>query len=187
MAPETKGPGFAITAEQLRKAMPRLDETRAVYYVRYLNPVFERFRINTPQRAAAFLAQLAHESGELRWRKELASGAAYEGRADLGNTNPGDGVRYKGRGWIQITGRLNYQRASRALGVDFLKNPRLMEELENAALVSGWFWAWRGLNELADLNTPEAFEKITKRINGGLNGYAERKKYWARAKEALGC
>lgn len=156
---------------------------RANRFCRFLNEAMERFEINTPERQAAFLAQLGHESGRLRYVEELASGRAYEGRADLGNSEPGDGARYKGRGLIQITGRGNYAKASDALGVDFISDPELLERPDYACLSAGWFWATHGLNELADTGD---FRKITRRINGGYNGLADRLALWDEAKIALG-
>ena len=152
---------------------------------RFLDPInktLEEFEINTPQRIRMFLAQIGHESGQLRYRKELASGEAYEGRKDLGNTTPGDGVRYKGRGLIQITGRYNYGLASLALGLPLLEKPELLEEDLNACRSAGWFWYKSNLNALADMGK---FETITRRINGGLNGYSDRYKLYQRAFEII--
>jgi putative chitinase len=140
----------------------------------------------TPRRQAAFLAQLAVESGELRYFRELASGEAYEGRANLGNTQPGDGVRYKGRGPIQLTGRANYRAAGRALGLPLEERPELVERPEVGFRVAAWFWGSRGLNPLADAGTEEAFREITRRINGGYNGLETRLRYWRRAREVFG-
>jgi putative chitinase len=152
---------------------------------RFLDPInktLEEFEINTPQRIRMFLAQIGHESGQLRYRRELASGEAYEGRKDLGNTKPGDGVRYKGRGLIQITGRYNYGLASLALGLPLLEKPELLEEDLNACRSAGWFWYKSNLNALADMGK---FETITRRINGGLNGYSDRYKLYQRAFEII--
>lgn len=166
---------------QLAEIMPHAGR-RAATFIGPLNRAMQADGIDTNARAAAFLAQIAHESGELRWVRELASGEAYEGRRDLGNTEPGDGVTYKGRGLIQITGRANYRAVSDALGVDFLSNPALMELPVHAARVSTWYWKTRGLNKWADEGD---FRTITRRINGGLNGFAERVAYWERAKQVL--
>ena len=135
------------------------------------------------QRIAAFLAQIGHESGGLRYTVELASGQAYEWRKDLGNVNPGDGVRFKGRGWIQLTGRHNYRQAGKAIGVDLEASPELAASPKYLGLLAGWFWHSRNLNFWAD---KEDFEKITRLINGGLNGYADRLSYWQRAKKIVG-
>lgn len=152
---------------------------------RFLDPInktLDEFEINTPQRIRMFLAQIGHESGQLRYRRELASGEAYEGRKDLGNTKPGDGVRYKGRGLIQITGKYNYGLASLALGLPLLEKPELLEEDLNACRSAGWFWYKSNLNALADMGK---FETITRRINGGMNGYSDRYKLYQRAFEIV--
>jgi putative chitinase len=139
--------------------------------------------ITTSKRQAAFLAQIAHESGELRYVRELASGDAYEGRLDLGNTQTGDGQRFKGRGLLQVTGRANYQSVGEALGLDLIAYPGLLEMPANACRSAGLFWARHGLNELADA---DKFGAITKRINGGFNGIDERLRYWIVARKAVG-
>lgn len=140
------------------------------------------FGITAPRRQAAFLAQIAHESGELRYTKETADGRAYEGRADLGNTSPGDGPKYKGRGLIQITGKANYQKLQDALGLPVVANPELLVEPEAAARSAGWFWQTHGLNPLAD---SDKFGTITKVINGGYNGIDSRLAYWLKARAQL--
>jgi putative chitinase len=137
-------------------------------------------------RLAAFIAQIGHESGGLHWLVELwgptPAQARYEGREDLGNTEPGDGFKYRGRGLIQITGRANYQACGDALATDLIESPELLSEPDMAVRSAMWFWQLHGLNELADAGN---FERITRRINGGLNGQAERLALWADAKEAL--
>ena len=145
------------------------------------------YDITTPARIAAFLAQVGHESGGFRYTTEIwgptPAQQRYEGRKDLGNTQPGDGMKFKGRGLIQITGRNNYYECGSVLGWDFITSPELLEQPVNACRSAAWFWASRGLNDRADMGD---FERITKRINGGLNGYQERLVYHARAKTALG-
>ena len=158
-------------------------KARIPAFIEPLNAAMHEFHINSPIRQAAFIAQIAHESGELRYVEEIASGIAYEYRKDLGNTQPGDGMKFKGRGLIQITGRNNYAECGKALGVDLITNPELLETNGLACRSAAWFWASRGLNDLADKGD---FDRITKRINGGLNGYQERLVYHARAKMALG-
>lgn len=142
--------------------------------------------ITTPARIAAFLAQIGHESGRLRHVVELwgptPAQARYEGRKDLGNTEPGDGYRYRGRGLIQITGRANYREIGAALGNDFERSPHMLAWPDYAALSAAHYWQSRGLNEQADAGN---FERITRRINGGLNGYADRQMLWQRARRAL--
>lgn len=129
-----------------------------------------------------FLAQIGHESGQLRYVEELATGAAYEGRTDLGNSNTGDGVKYKGRGLLQITGRTNYETCSRDLQLPLLEKPTLLAQVPYAALSAGWYWNKNKLNSLCDSNN---FEKLTRRINGGLNGYADRLKLLKRAEAVI--
>jgi putative chitinase len=121
--------------------------------------------------------------------EEIASGAAYEPSANpklakkLGNVKEGDGKRYKGRGAIQLTGRANYKEAGAALGLPLEDQPELAAQPETGLRVAGWYWKTRGLNELADVGD---FEGITRRVNGGLNGLADRHKHWARCKKVLG-
>lgn len=170
-----------ITAEIVTQIMPTAWR-RCLPYIEVINKWSGHFGINTPLRMAHFLAQIAHESVELKYTKEIASGKAYEGRADLGNTQKGDGVRFKGRGLIQITGRANYKRYADYCGYDVVSKPELLERLPGAVKSAMWYWQMRGLNELAD---NDEFVKITKRINGGTNGIDNRKKYLTRAKTVL--
>jgi putative chitinase len=116
---------------------------------------------------------------------ENADGHAYEGRKDLGNTETGDGPKFRGRGLIQITGRANYTEAGRELGLDLIAHPDLLEELDNAASASAWWWWKRHLSEIADKNDETAFARITRVINGGVNGWTSRLAYWQRAKRVL--
>ncbi|UGQ37958.1 glycoside hydrolase family 19 protein [Janthinobacterium sp. PLB04] len=140
------------------------------------------FGITTPARQASFLSQVGHESGQLRYVRELASGQAYEGRVDLGNTQRGDGVRFRGRGFLQVTGRANYAACGKALGLDLLAQPELLEQTVNACRSAGWFWQTRGLNALADAGDQE---RVTRRINGGVNGLAERLALYREARKVL--
>lgn len=182
-----------MTVEQL-KAATNATTSAAEKFLPFINETCDKFEINTPARQLCFLAQVGHESGGLFYTEELASGAAYEGRKTLGNTQPGDGVRYKGRGLIQITGRANYQSISDAIGVDFISAPTLLggknvnvctpDQLKYASFSAGWFWDTRNLNSIADLiniqnpidsgSNLDNFQKITKKINGGFNGLADR-------------
>lgn len=130
-------------------------------------------------RFAHFIAQLTHESGNFRYMEEIASGTAYEGRKDLGNVIAGDGVKFKGRGPIQLTGRANYQKYGRALGIDFESHPELVAIPSIGLLVACKFWTNNGLNELADRDD---LLTITRRINGGTNGLVERKANLAKIK-----
>lgn len=175
-----------ITKEQLKACMPNATDANIDKFIQPLNDTLTKYEINTPARKAAFIAQLAHESGSFRYVRELDSGEAYEGRLNLGNVQPGDGPRFKGRGLIQLTGRANYKALSTAFGVDFVSNPELLEQPNWATLSAGWFWNSRKLNAVADLATEQAFEKITRRINGGLTHLAERKANWLRCMRILG-
>ena len=132
-----------------------------------------------------FLAQIGHESGELRHTEELASGENYEDRAALDNTQPGDGPRFKGRGLIQLTGRKNYTEYGHDIGEDLLSDvgaKRVAEEDRLAVDVACWYWATRGLNDPADADDLEA---VTRRINGGLNGLDQRRELLTRGKGLL--
>lgn len=135
--------------------------------------------MDSPRRLAHFLAQLIHESGSFRYMEEIASGQAYEGRADLGNVQPGDGKLFKGRGPIQITGRANYRRFGRRIGVDIERHPVLAAFPSIGLHLACEYWKDRGLNALADVDDLEA---ITRRINGGTNGLADRRAQLAKVK-----
>lgn len=139
--------------------------------------------INTPLRLSHFFAQIHHESGGGLYLRELGKDSyflKYEGRKDLGNTQKGDGLKYKGRGFIQITGRANYTELSKFSGVDFIANPELLEQESNAMVSAIWFWNKRGLNSLADKDDVKA---ITKKINGGFNGLNDRVNLLAKYKK----
>lgn len=159
---------------------------RAQSFQPHLEAAMEEFEINTVPRQAAFLAQIGHESGGLHYTKEIwgptPTQERYEGRADLGNTQPGDGSKFRGRGLIQMTGRANYDKVGDALGLPLIDHPELLETPANAARSAAWFWQSHGLNELADAGE---FERITRRINGGLNGQEDRLALWDRAQEVL--
>ena len=180
-----------ITDSQLQQIMPTLAAAKRQMMLPFLNHAMDMFEINSPMREAAFLAQIAHESGELKFFEEIwgptAAQRRYEPPSDLakrlGNTQKGDGRRYKGRGPIQITGRFNYRKYGQLLNLDLEGNPDLAATTQIGFETAGQYWKMNGLNELADI--PD-FTAITKRINGGLNGLADREKYFARAKQALG-
>lgn len=174
-----------ITLDNLIKIVG--NQTLATRYHQGLNRTFAEFDINNCKRQSIFLAQVLHESGGFKWAEEIASGQAYEGRKDLGNTIKGDGVRFKGRGLIQLTGRHNYEVAGKALGLDLINLPQLASNPENAPRIAGWYWNSRGLNSIADQFNIEAFQTITRRINGGLNGYRDRLHWWDRTRRVLGC
>ena len=166
----------------------------ATKFLPFLIDTCAEYSINTPARRLCFLAQLGHESGGLFFTEELASGKAYEGRSDLGNIHAGDGVRYKGRGLIQISGRDNYTTLSADFKEDFIAQPQRLggkninvctpQQMKYAALSAGWFWDKKNLNNLADkidLRRPVAegdnlrhYKDITLTINGGYNGLQDR-------------
>jgi putative chitinase len=174
-----------VTAEQLQLVMT-FAKSRIPNFLDPINQTMDEFGIDTPQEQAMFIAQIAHESGELRYVKELASGILYENRKDLGNVHPGDGVKYKGRGLIQVTGYDNYMHCGTAFGIDAINHPELLELPLYAARTAGWYWKSRDLDKYAAPNDDAAFIKVTKKINGGTNGLPQRRQYWARAKTALG-
>ena len=128
-----------MTKENLRKILIHATAANIEKFYQPLVDTMEKFEINTPKREAAFIAQLAHESGSFKYVKEIASGSAYEGRKDLGNTEPGDGVKFKGRGLIQLTGRANYKKASEYFKEDFITKPELIETPKYATLIAGWY------------------------------------------------
>ena len=165
--------------------MPAANDAKVELYLPYLLTKMENRAINTPLRQAHFLAQIGHESGALRYNEELASGAAYEDRSDLGNTEGGDGRRFKGRGLIQLTGRANYHDYGKSIGIDLTAEDnwlKIARDPELAVDVACWFWETRKLNQLADKDDVVA---VTRCINGGTNGLADRKGYLARARYFL--
>lgn len=161
-----------MTEQQLVKWAPNSKPVAAIV-VGWFNKYAEKYNVISDLRIAAFIAQVAHESGSFKYLREIASGQAYEGRISLGNTLPGDGKKFKGRGYIQITGRANYLSVSKAIFNDdtFINNPDLLSTPQYGMESALWFWNAKGLNTLAD---EQAFKTITKRINGGTNGFAER-------------
>src|SRR5262245_10250299 len=183
-----------VTAEQLQSIMPRLRPEKNAELLPFLTSAMAEFAIEAPARAAAFLAQLAHESGHFRFMEEIWGPTPAQNRyepvttlsAALGNTNVGDGKLFKGRGPIQLTGRANYQRFGDLLTVDLVANPPQAATPDVAFRVAGLFWSKKGLNELADAATADAFKEITRRINGGFNGLAERQAFYATARDVLG-
>lgn len=169
-----------MTPEVLAKCTgARID--RAYEFVGPLSAAMGFYHIDSPLRQAAFLAQIGHESGGLRYTSELWGPTdvqrRYEGRADLGNTKPGDGSLFRGHGLIQTTGRFNHARVRDRLRQrfddvpDFETHPEALTQSKWASLSATDYWDDKGLNALADA---EQFETITRRINGGLNGQADR-------------
>jgi putative chitinase len=181
---------------------------RSKKWAPHLTATMEKYHINTVARQSAFIAQIGHESGRLMYVKELwgptPAQERYEGRLDLGNTEKGDGFRFRGRGLVQTTGRKNYQLCGIALGINLIAKPELLELPEYASASAGWFWETgsglnlghaalealkpHGMGVGVDLNLLAdrgAFDVITKCINGGLNGYAQRVAFWKRAVDVL--
>lgn len=184
-----------LTLDQLRAIMPQAG-ARAGIFLTPLNAAMDEFGIDTPARQAAFLAQVAHESGQLRYVREIASGAAYDGREDLGNTRA-EAIRiaaehgstpgrwWRGHGLIQITGYDNHRACSVALYEDadyLLHHPQALEVPAPAARSAAWFWLAHHLNDPADRGD---FMRITRIINGGTNGLQERVEFYERAQKVL--
>lgn len=154
----------------------------------------KNYNISTPARMGMFLANVGHESGGLKWLTELwgptATQSRYEGRADLGNNQPGDGPKFKGRGYLQTTGRANYAKLTKRLRnrwpqaeiPDFEATPEVLAQAEWAAISAADYWDMRNLNALADRG---AFLDVVKTINGGTNGLQERMHLWAEAQRVL--
>jgi putative chitinase len=187
-----------LTRSDLRAICPDTPMEVLERYVEPLDVACNEFDINTPPRLAAFIAQVAHESGAFRYVSELASGEAYDGRADLGNTKPEalavahqhgstPGKWWKGHGLIQITGYDNHLACGVALGLDLVHEPRLLEVPQHAARSAAWFWKRRRLNELAD---EKRFALITRGVNGLFKefrpGDLDRYGYYEAACAALG-
>ncbi|WDH37433.1 glycoside hydrolase family 19 protein [Pseudomonas chlororaphis] len=182
---------MSITQKQLLQILPNAGKQAGVF-ASALNLAMDRFQINTRLRMAAFIAQIGHESSQFRYVRELG-GDQYLSKYDtgplakrLGNTPQadGDGQKYRGRGLIQVTGHDNYLACSKALFGDdrLLRAPELLEQAEWAAKSAAWFWDSRNLNALADAGD---FVGVTKRINGGINGLAERQAFYDSALKVL--
>ena len=178
-----------ITKQQLLQILPNAGQVAGVF-VPVLNTAMVRYQIVGLKREAAFIAQVGRESGQLRYVRELGNDQ-YLSKYDtgslakrLGNTPEadGDGQKYRGRGLIQITGLANYAECGEALGIDLINHPELLEKPQHACMSAAWFWASRGLNTLADAGK---FDTITRRINGGQNGAADRRVLYARALKVL--
>jgi putative chitinase len=173
------------TEVQLRAIMTRHPQLVARFYP-FLLTGMRQFEITGRLREAAFIATIAHESGELQYTAEIwgptHAQEGYEGRADLGNTIAGDGKRYRGRGLIGITGRANYQALSEALLIDYVAAPERLELPPDAALSACWWWETHGCNEVADRSD---LEGVTRIVNGGLNGWESRNHYYKAALATL--
>ena len=165
-----------VTKDQLASIWECSADLIHDYEIDEMNSCLGKYEITTPPRLRHFLSQTAHESGGGRYKQELASGVAYEGRTDLGNTSPGDGPKYKGAGYIQLTGKYNYSRLS-----EYLSDSRVMEGVEYVAenlpfTSAGYWWEDNKLNELIDSGADVL--AVTKRVNGGTNGLADRQHYY---------
>lgn len=172
-----------ISTVQLRAAMPHASQDNIAKFIQPINDTFDEFQIDTPIRQAMWLANVAVESGSLRYVREIADGSAYEGRADLGNTKPGDGMLFRGRGLAQCTGRSNYRLCGEALGIDLLAHPERLEEPVLAARSAGWFWRQKDLKTPADRWN---FGMVVRAWNGGFNGWDQRLEHFKLALHALG-
>jgi putative chitinase len=171
-----------ITELQLKQIYPFSTSLNRAKYLPFFNKYLLEYGITTPNRIHFYFAQVGHESGQLRYSEEIASGQAYENRIDLGNTQVGDGIRFKGRGLIQLTGRSNYQAISNAFGIDFIQQPELLKQPEWAVKSSFWFWGKNKLNIIADSGD---FKLLTRRINGGFNGLNDRLELLERCKKYI--
>lgn len=173
-----------MTPEILAKAMPFAARDRVLAFAQPLTDAMAEFEISTPLRQAMFLANVAHETGSLFYLREIADGSAYEGRADLGNTQPGDGTRFRGRGPLQATGRAMYEKLRNALGIDCVANPQLLELPGPGCRSAGWIWTVdKKLNLAADARK---FWQCCRAINGGTNGLDDRIEHYIRCCSALG-
>ena len=170
--------------EKLSVVMPRALPSKIDLYFEPLVAGMKRYEITTPLRMAHFIAQIAHETASFLYAEEIADGSAYEGRRDLGNTQSGDGKRFKGRGLIQLTGRANYTQYTKDSGTDCVTDPeRVASDAFVGVDVACWYWNKRHINGLADADDVKA---VTKAINRGYNGLDDRIEYLARAKAVLG-
>jgi putative chitinase len=177
----------AVSALALEVIFDRAKPARIAEFVEPLNAAMDEFDVVTPERQAAFLATIGHESGHLRWVRELYSGAAYDVGAkavSLGNTpeDDGDGELHRGAGLIQITGTENQRLCAGYFAVPFEQIVDWLQTPEGASRSAAWFWAKHGCNELADAGK---FREITRVVNGGYNGYKERSALWTVAKSIL--
>lgn len=185
-----------LTADQLKAIVPAIKQAAVDAFLPHLLNFFPIYGINSPQRIGGFIAQVAEESCNFSAVRELASGEEYEGRKDLGNVDPGDGPRYKGRGLIQITGKNNYKACSLALFNDdrLINTPDLLSAPQYAVQSACWYWRDRGLNAICDesedyvhpgVHHYTKFQWLTIEINGGLNGIATRLGNYQRARQVL--
>lgn len=171
-----------INKQILKTIAPSASDAILSDLEKYFDKYLQKYQINTWLRVCHFIAQAAHESAGFKTLEEYASGSAYEGRKDLGNTQPGDGKLFKGRGIFQLTGRANYKDMSGKLGIDLISNPNLAKTGEVSVLTACEYWNSRNLSKYAD---QDDVLTITKKINGGTNGLDDRKLYLERAKKTI--
>ncbi|QDH49245.1 endolysin [Pantoea phage Phynn] len=188
---KANGNSMKLTLEQLNKIFPTGASGRNAKFIDPLNALFAEREINTVNRVAGFLSQIGVESEELLYTRELGNSAYFnkydirfapQKAKDLGNTQPGDGAKFKGRGLIQVTGRANYTACGKALGIDLLNTPELLEQPKWAVESAGWYWGLRNINALCDAND---ITRITKAVNGGTNHLDRRTAYYNKAKSVL--
>lgn len=160
-----------MNVDTLRAAMPGLSTANAVSYLPLMEAAMRERGITSQLRSAMWLAQVGHESMSLMYFEELNSGQEYEGRVSLGNTQPGDGVKFKGRGPIQITGRTNYTQAGAALNLPLVTNPKMAADPQYAFRISAWWWYAHNINTFADRGDVIGATKV---INGGTQGLSDR-------------
>lgn len=180
---------YAVDGDFILQVAPKFTGAKASAQkeiVAAISPVFaatlDSYAINTKLRIAHFMGQVTHECAGFRTTEEFASGAAYEGRADLGNVHPGDGKRYKGRGLLQLTGRDNYRRIGKILKIDLEDEPLLAGDPVISLRIACEYWKGRKINSPAD---DDDLLEVTRRVNGGLNGLDDRSTYLKKAKTAL--
>lgn len=177
-----------MTPQQLAQALG-VSFNRANLWAQPITGAMAEFGVDSFDRRTMFVAQIGHESGLLRYTAELwgptPAQSRYEDRADLGNVQPGDGYRFRGRGLIQITGRANYKAAASALSLPLIDHPELLEVPQHAVRSAAWWWQAHGCSELADGGGEAALIQVTRRINGGLNGLDARRALYLQAREFL--
>jgi putative chitinase len=177
-----------LTTGQLKKISPSTSEARIDTFIHHLNVYLPMYGIDTPNEVASFLAQILHESGGLKYVREIwgptSAQNRYEGRADLGNNVRGDGKKYAGRGLIQLTGRANYLKMSMEMFNDdrLVRNPDLLSTAEYAVWSACIYWKWRKMDLIDD---DKDIKDETKKVNGGLTNLADRQQYFARALAVL--
>lgn len=175
-------PALAVTREHLLHLAPTANAMLIAGIADRFDELAEDHAVTTRLRICHFLAQAAHETDGFRTLEEYGGPAyfiRYEGRRDLGNAQAGDGIRYHGRGIFQLTGRANYRRFGQLLGLDLEAEPERAKEPAISLRVAFAYWTERAINAAADADDSE---RVTKLINGGRNGLAERTRYLARAK-----